>query len=105
MCKNKKCEVIIYSFIEPLCIGPSGGLPFFNGVAINKNVPEDSLDGFEIGLYCVPPGTGAEIDYETQDPILTMNASIAPGDQGGTIRLVQNPDIYDDILLKVSAGE
>ena len=104
-CQNKNCEVILFSVIEPLCIGPSGGRLFLNAVAINKNVPQDSLDNFEIGLYCVPPGAGAVIDYNTQEPILTMNASITPGDRSGTIRLVQNPEIYDDILFKLSAGE
>ena len=105
-CQKSVCEVILRSNIEPACIGPSGGLPFLNGLAINKNVPEDSLDGFEIGLYCVPPpkGTGAEIDYETQKPILTINVSIAPGDQRGIIRLGEN-DNEEIILFKLSAGE
>ena len=104
--KNKKCEVILYSLIEPLCIGPSGGLPFYNGVAFNSSVPEDSLDGFEIGLYCVPPppGTGAVIDYNTQQPILTIKASVTPSDQSGIIRLVQD-DNEEINLFKLSAGE
>ena len=77
-----------------------------NGLALNKNVPEDSLDDFEIELYCVPPppGAGAEIDYDTQKPIVTINVSITPGDQRGIIRLVED-DNEEIILFKLSAGE
>ena len=77
---------------------------FLNGLAINKNVPQDSLDDFEIGLYCVPPGAGAVIDYNTQQPISTINASIAPGEQRGIILLVEDDD-EESTLFKLSAGE
>ncbi len=103
LCENSNCEVIIYSFIEPLC--SQSGRPFLNAVAFNKTVPQDSLDSFEIGLYCVPAGPGAVINYETQDPILIFKASITPSERKGIIRLVQDPDIYDGILYKLSAGE
>lgn len=102
-CEDKICEVILYSYIEPLCIGQSGRL-FLNGLAINKNVPEDSLGDFEIGLYCVPPEPGAVIDYNTQPPISTINASIAPGEQRGIIRLGED-DNQEIIMFKISAGE
>ena len=46
---------------------------------INRSVPEDSLEDFDIDLYCVPPGAGGEINYETQDPVKTTNAKIAQG--------------------------
>ncbi|KAL7455667.1 hypothetical protein ACHAWC_007212 [Mediolabrus comicus] len=103
-CQHKKCEVIIYSVIEPACIIPSGGRPFLNGVAVSSNVSEDSLDNFEIGLYCVPAGPGAKIDYNTQQPISTIKVSITPSDQRGTIRLGED-DNKEIQLFKISAGE
>ncbi len=103
-CQNKNCEVIIFSSIEPACIALSGGRLFLNGVATNKTVPQDSLDNFEIELYCLPQGPGAAIDYDTQDPISTIKASITPSDKRGIIRLVED-DNEDNILFKLSSGE
>lgn len=101
LCQNGMCEVIIWSSIHPSCIGPSGGRAFLNGVAFNSAVPEESLEDFEIGLFCVPPGDGAEIDYETQNPITTLKASITSGDQSGTVHLIEDDVVYD--LYKLSA--
>ncbi len=98
LCNEGSCEVIIYSFLETRCVGD--GRLFFNGVAFNSTVPEGSLDNFDIGLFCVPSGPGAEINYDTQQPISTIKASITSGDQRGAVRLVEDDVVYD--LLQIS---
>jgi len=94
LCQSGMCEVIIWSYIHPECARPPG-LPFLNGVAFNSAVPEESLEDFEIGLFCTPPGPGSTIDYESQDPISTRKVSITPGDQRGIVHLTEDGVAYD----------
>ena len=75
LCDHGLCEVILYTEITRECIGPSGRF-LFNGIYINRSVPEDSLENFDIDLYCTPPGAGEQIDYKNQDPAKTIKAAI-----------------------------
>ena len=63
---------------------------------VNIDVSKESLEDFEIGLFCTPPCPGSTIDYETQDQISTRKVSITPGDQRGIVHLVEDGVVYDD---------
>ncbi len=102
LCNEGSCEVISWTPIYVKCFGPSGGRLFLNGVAYNSTVPEESLEDFEIGLYCVPPGPGSTIDYKTQDPVEIIKVSIRSGSQSGIVRYEASDDIQPANLYKLN---
>lgn len=51
-CANKKCEIAFAAIRISACVGPTG-LFIFNGSAFVKDVPEDSLDNFDVDVYCL----------------------------------------------------
>jgi len=51
-CANKKCEIAFAAIRISACVGPTGEF-IFNGSAFVKDVPEDSLDNFNVDVYCL----------------------------------------------------
>ena len=102
-CVHGLCEVILFTPITRECItGPSSRFTF-NGIYINRSVPEDSLDDFDIDLYCTPPGAGGEIDYETQDPVKTIKAAIVQDNsRDGIVHLAMDGTEYQ--VFRISDG-
>ena len=103
LCDHGLCEVILWTDITRACItGPSSRF-VFNGIYINRSVPEDSLDDFDIDLYCTPPGAGGEIDYETQDPVKTIKAAIVQDNsRDGIVHLAMDGTEYQ--VFRISDG-
>ena len=98
VCDHGLCEVILLTVITRECIiGPSSR-SIFNGIYFNRSVPEDSLDDFDIDLYCTPPGAGEQIDYETQDPEKTINAAIVQDNSREGIAYLTMDDIEYQVL-------
>ena len=51
----KSCDVTLLDSSFSTCQAITGD-PFFTGVGLAKNVPRDSLDDFDIELYCLAEG-------------------------------------------------
>jgi len=73
--ENKLCDIVSSAASSNSCIRIlQGWFGPFNGVAIVKDVPQDSLDDFDIDLYCLLPAQ--QVDYGTTNPSLTMRGGM-----------------------------
>mmetsp|Transcript_26342 Transcript_26342/g.30099 ORF Transcript_26342/g.30099 Transcript_26342/m.30099 type:complete len:402 (-) Transcript_26342:185-1390(-) len=87
--KNKLCDIVSSFVSSNPCIRILQDVAFrpFNGVAIMKDVPQDSLDDFDIDLYCLAPAQ--QVDYGTTNPALTMRGGMIA--QGNGIVTASDP--------------
>ena len=69
----KACHVPLSDRSFSTCQAITGN-PFFTGVGLAKNVPRDSLDDFDIELYCLAEGQ-LEID-PSQEPTGTLEGNL-----------------------------
>jgi len=74
--ENKLCDIVSSGISSNPCIRITQAVAVrpFNGVAIVKDVPQDSLDDFDIDLYCLAPAQ--QVDYGTTNPTLTMRGGM-----------------------------
>ena len=69
----KSCDVTLRDSSFSTCQAITGD-PFFTGVELAKNVPRDSLDDFDIELYCLAEGQ-LEIG-PSQDPTEILEGNL-----------------------------
>lgn len=82
-CADGSCEVSLYNTIFTECITPTGN-PYFNGLGLARNVPEDSLDNFDVGVYCF--GLGETVNYDVDQPTyMIKGVGLVPVDPPGAI--------------------
>jgi len=74
--ENKLCDIVSSSIFSNHCLRlrPDVQPRPFNGVAIVKDVPQDSLDDFDIDLYCL--ALVQQVDYGTTKPTTTMKGGM-----------------------------
>ena len=70
------CDINAWVPVNYECITGPNSRKIVNGIAVANNVPVESLNDFPLGLYCVFPEVGAEIDYEVDQPIKTFQAKL-----------------------------
>eukprot|EP00588_Corethron_pennatum_P029921 CAMPEP_0194323868 /NCGR_PEP_ID=MMETSP0171-20130528/26010_1 /TAXON_ID=218684 /ORGANISM="Corethron pennatum, Strain L29A3" /LENGTH=604 /DNA_ID=CAMNT_0039082611 /DNA_START=46 /DNA_END=1860 /DNA_ORIENTATION=- len=93
-CADRICQVTVFTPIFSNCINPATNFnPYYNGVGIAMNVPEDSLENFEIDIYCIK--RGQEIDFDDDKPTYTIGYGLVPVDPPGTlVRPGMDPDMF-----------
>ena len=110
LCTLEKCDIILEELSFSACkalVGQS----FFQGIGVAKNIPRDSLDSFDIKLYCLEEDE-LNIDYDREpDEFLTGNLTrvrhgILQRTGPGITYLKQYPkevkdafSVYEDITL------
>jgi len=94
-CANGICQVTVFNYIFSNCIIPKTNYnPYYNGVGIARNVPEDSLNNFAMDIYCIK--AGQEIDFDDDKPTYTNPYELVPVDPPGTLLRLG----MDDTLLR-----
>jgi len=73
-CENGLCNVRLDDIVFTTCIAVTGN-SYFGGVAIADGIPEDSLDNFDLDLYCVQKGK-LEIDLDNDTPVTTLKGDM-----------------------------
>ena len=91
-CSGGVCEIILLDSLFATC----GGI--FGGIGLARNIPQDSLNDFEISLYC-KQSSDSVIDVNGE-PSGTLDGSLAFLSDGGIHR--KGPDF---IYYKVSVAE
>lgn len=90
-CFDGTCQVVLQNAIFTECIIPETNFnPVFNGFGIAVGVPEDSLNNFDIKVFC--RGVGATVDIEVDDPTFMINGfGLEPTFPSGAILRKQAP--------------
>jgi len=93
-CVNGICKVTVFNFIFSNCIIPATNFnPYYNGVGFARNVTEDSLDNFDLDIYCIK--VGQEIDFDDDKPTYTISYGLVLVDPPGTLlRPGMDPDMF-----------
>merc|ERR1711957_735061 len=93
-CADGICQVTVFNQIFSNCIIPATEFnPYYNGVGIARNVPEDSLDNFDMDIYCIKEGQ--EIDFDDDKPTYTISYGLVLVDPPGTLlRPGMDPDMF-----------
>jgi len=73
-CENGLCNVRLNDIVFTTCIEVTGN-SYFGGVAIADGIPEDSLDNFDLDLYCLQKGK-LEIDLDKDTPVTTLKGDM-----------------------------
>jgi len=82
-CEDGLCDITVEDFVFTTCILITGS-NYFGGVAIARDVPENSLDNFDLNLYCLAEGQ-LEIDVDVDTPLTTLRGDLI-GLEDGIIR-------------------
>jgi len=90
-----------FNYVFPQCILPPNFETFYNGFGIAKNIPEDSLDNFDVEIYCTAE-TGQEIDLEVDRPTFIEGYGLVSIDPPGAI-LRPETEPRNTILYKYSS--
>jgi len=100
-CTGGICQVTLHNFIFPECIIPATSFnPYFNGFGIARNITKDSLDKFDIDIYCKK--LGQEVDFDVDEPTYTREFGLVPiYPRGAILRPDTDPNI---VYFKLSTG-
>jgi len=73
-CENGLCNVRLDDIVFTTCVEVTGN-SYLGGVAIADGIPEDSLDNFDLDLYCLQKGK-LEIDLDKDTPVTTLKGDL-----------------------------
>ena len=86
--KSGMCDINAWVPVNYECITGPNSRKIVNGIAVANNVPVESLNDFPLGLYCVSPEAGVEIDYEVDQPIKTFQAKLLTDENDKIVDLI-----------------
>jgi len=79
-CKEGLCDITLQDISFSTCFSITR-IPFYNGMGVARNIPEDSLDSFKIDIFCLQPGR-EEVDIYNDTPLSSLTGNLAALENG-----------------------